>query len=332
MKTGAIADVVEYYSNNPNYKIGFNKAICDFFDYSVEGVLECKYLDDWNIKILFNEWFLFDFKISDNKTPLEIFYENNPLNYSFSDIELYKNLQNNECGFFCIISSKPGRVEIESLQQKKIYLIREYAAATDLKPSNTIAARIVWTGERYEFISINGVFNLQMVASAKQFYRNLRREKITAKDIYQILYNEDAGEEDNLICEDEEEGMTPQKAKEQAEEALKRCELLDFVSIEKLKKWIYEKEKNNQASFPLTVLFGLIPPDIKEEDAKFLIKTITNLINYSPHKVLDGKSPSEMPNESKEKGEGEKSTFIKSVVDLGLYIKFANKTIDAIRY
>lgn len=332
MRTGFLFEIVDYYSNNPKNKVDFDRAILEFFECLPEEVSEQLYLENDGIHMLFNEWFIFDFKMSNGKKVIVDFCERNPLNNSFFDLELYKNLQNNECGFFCIISSKPGRVEIESLQKKKIYVVREYSAATDLKPDQTIMARIVWTGERYEFSSINNILDLKMSASLKNFHRNSGIEKLTAKDIYQMLYtdkkikNDNENENDNfLFGTEEEEGMTSQKAEEQAEEAFKKCGILDFVSVKKVKKWIYEKEKNDYSSFPLLVLNGLVSPDAKKEDLNFLMRAVSNLLNYSPRKMLKGKCPFEM------KVESGKSSLVGDIIDLGLYIKFANKSIDAIK-
>ena len=105
---GSIAKVYEYYFTAPQFKDEVMCALREFFnhpDLKEGGFLKTnKKSEDF-----FNEWFLYDFILSNRQTVLENFISTNPFKLEDKEMELYRKLLNNKYGVFEVIDLKIGR-------------------------------------------------------------------------------------------------------------------------------------------------------------------------------------------------------------------------------
>jgi len=322
MRKNAISDIINYYANDSN----LDQASLEFFGFPLENV---DFFKKPEAKILFLEWLVFDFKLVNGKTPIVDFMKNNPLNYSEVDLKIYSELLDNEYGFFSIVSTKPGRVEVESLQQHKSYKVREYSAAKQLLVNQTIICRIAKVGKHYEFISGEiKLIDTKITEQAKEFFRkSTASAKLTPKIVYDVFYNTNNTANDQQYNVDYP--MNPKQAEHQAEKSFKECDILPFISVGQVKKWIAETTNEDTTSFPTSIIIGLASYNSREKNLDFLIRAIQDLINYSPHKSLNGKCPFEMRDEVEPNRSSNTPRYITNVIDFKKWVDYAEKAMMA---
>jgi len=153
MEKGLLIKIFDYYTNNLKFKEEMLNAIRIFFnrmDLGKGGKLEIKNKDD---EAKFNEWFVFDFKMTNNKTPLEHFCEKNPYKLPMYRLQMYIDLLDNEYGFFEILEVKRGEgLELKNLRNENKYWIKEYSGTFDAEEGIILAGRIGKVGDCLELI------------------------------------------------------------------------------------------------------------------------------------------------------------------------------------
>ncbi|OGZ44464.1 MAG: hypothetical protein A3J55_04450 [Candidatus Ryanbacteria bacterium RIFCSPHIGHO2_02_FULL_45_17b] len=290
MRTGTISDIISYFFNSSAYKADIERALCQFFGiHSVEelliGIPEFANVDSPAHRH-FHEWFVFDFKLSDGKTPLQEWCEKNPMNIRFSDMtECADLLRWNEYGFFIIISSVPGKVEIESIMSKKRYAVREYKVAPFLKPKEVIVARISLIGQRYEFVS--GMIEPTDTEFSDEARKTLTRFRnaLTPKEIYHMWHTRDTvnhfdPEDNGHEWFDESPQATVAEATARLRKAMKACDILPFVSLGRVSRWIRTVSKDDTFT-PMSLLIGLASDDVSESEVDELMQATTTLNNVA---------------------------------------------------
>lgn len=288
MRAGTISRIISYFFQNPKTEEDIDRALLEFFEAksAEELYLVAPDLDDPDSPShrCFHEWFVFDFKLSGGQTPLQEWREKNPENMPSSEMEVYAELlRDSEYGFFKVISSVPGRVEVENLATRKRYTVREYSAAPFLTPNEAIAARVGLVEGRYEFVG--GRIDRTNTEFSERALKTFTRpnKPITLKEVYHLWHAPNRAKSPKTNMEETGEEkffeipeITVAEAKRRARKALKICDVLPFVSAERIAQWACGILKNDDFSLT-TMLMGLASDEAKEEEVDELIRAAATL-------------------------------------------------------
>lgn len=306
MERGTIEKILDYYFSREQFEKEIIRAEREFFnkvDFDIEDSFKRRDEDT----AMFNEWFIFDFKLSNGKTPLEDFYERNPYNLNLVRLQIYKDLQENYFGFYEVKEVKLGEgLTLENLHTGKIYQVREYSGTFYLKEGQVFSTRVGKVGDHYELAgSQPSIGPIRLDAYYKKL---LSREKILNPKILRDSFmrsKKSAGFKDKSE-KIGEKFSSLEEAKENLKKALTKYDLEKFVNTETIKEWIYNypTEKDESPLFGLNILSGLLNPDRDDysEALMELIDSFNNFYIFCPQKKLGGKSPLEKKKEHEEKG------------------------------
>jgi len=150
---GSIAKIYDYYFNEPRYKDELMPALREFLDrpdLDMGGSLE---LSQGGIG-LFNEWFLYNFKLANGKTVLADFVAENPLNISVDDMALYKDLlKTNVYSLYEVVSVDVEKgLMLKNLRTKKNVYVQERSLTYQVKPGGMSFLRVAKIDGHYEIV------------------------------------------------------------------------------------------------------------------------------------------------------------------------------------
>src|SRR3989344_519796 len=291
MRTGTISNLIEYFFQEEQYSFEIEKALKEFFKLKNIGELSEKVPDFLDVNSAphryFHEWFVYEFKLTSGRTPLGEWYDLNPFKISSSELAVYADLQVNYFGFYEVVSSVPGKVEVENISSGDSFKVREYKAAPFLKPKEVIIARVALVKGRYEFVS--GLVETTDVAFSdrvkKIFSKN--RERVSLKEVYHMYHAHNDKEGSSVDMSNDNDPdlfnkpiLSITEARRNLHQAMVICDILPFVSAKKVEGWISRGDiKVKEVFGPATILLGLAGDGSSEEDTKFLIDSIMTLSN-----------------------------------------------------
>ncbi len=235
---GSIAKIYKYYFTKPQFKDEIIRAFREFFNRPnlfSGGKLELK---DEKDEEMFNEWFIFDFRLSNGNTPLEDFYERNPYNFNIIQLQAYKDLQDNHYGLYKTKEVRLGEgLALENLQTGRIYQVREFSATFGLKEGQVISGRVGKVGDHYELVGSNPSFGpVKLDANIEKSFRE-DKTKLNPKVLRENIFKDNLSEEGGMSFNDY---SSPKDAENTMKKVLKKYELDRFVTTETLKEWIYQ--------------------------------------------------------------------------------------------
>ena len=287
MKTGTITNTIDYFFGDEKYLSDIERAIKEFFKLKNAGELIEKVpeFEDTNSAAhrYFHEWFVFDFKLASGRTPLSEWYTINPLQLSSVELAVYADLHVNLYGYFEVISSVPGRVEVKSLSNGDTFKVREYKAAPFLTPKEIITARVALVEGRYEFVgglveSLDVEFSERVKALFSKDHKSW-----TPKDTYHLYHAPDGKNktsiDDNLNEDSLSIFLKPAisiiEARRNLHQIMKKCDILPFISVRKVENWIrHDGIKPTESFMPASILMGLANDDVKKEDVQSLLDSV----------------------------------------------------------
>jgi len=289
MKTGTITNIIDYFFGDERYFSDIERAIKEFFDLRNADELINKVPEFENVNSAahryFHEWFIFDFKLTSGQTPLQEWYSTNPLRLSSVELAVYADLHVNHYGYFEVISSVPGRVEVKSLSSGDIFKVREYKAAAFLTPKGIITARVALIEGRYEFVGgLVESLDVEFSERVKVIFSK-DHKSWTPKDTY-YLYHAHNGKDkkqnntDGNINESSSSifpkpAVSIAEARHNLHQMMKKCDILPFVSARKVESWIRRDDiKLTESFMPASILMGLASDDAKKEDIQALLNSV----------------------------------------------------------
>lgn len=298
MEQGTIEKMFDYYFKRPQFKEEVFRALKEFFnrpDLAPGGNLE---LEDERDSEMFNEWFIFDFKLSNGKTPLEDFYETNLYNLKPVRLQVYKDLQDNHFGLYEVRDIRLGEgLSLENLQTGKIYEVREYSATFGLKKGQVFSTRVAKVGDHYELVSSNVAFGpVKLDVGLKKLFRQ-DKNKLNPKVLRDLL------SKDREFPPPPSEPISLEEAEEDLKRVLVKYNLERFVNSKTIKEWIYNHPSSDPFPFELNILCGLLKPDMKNYNKALgeVLNVFNVFYNLCPQKEL-GASPFEKRKEAEQKG------------------------------
>lgn len=183
---GSISRVYEYCFTAPRYRDEILRAMREFFDrpdLDQSGSLKT----DEKSEGFFNEWFLYDFALTNGKTTLADFVVENPLKFSAAEMILHQNLlETNAYGLYEVINIDIDKgLTLKNLQTRKEPYVYERKLTSQVKPGDIFFGRIGKVDDHYELIGAD-TFSLQEVdESFKKSFRQMKF-KLTPKIAHEI--------------------------------------------------------------------------------------------------------------------------------------------------
>ena len=140
-----------FYEHHPEV---VDRAGHEFFEY-VHAMQER--VQQEKIEALFNEWFIYDFHLKTDKTPLETYIYRNPDNLDEYELDLMEQvLEKNFTGYFWVDKVEPEKqlMTLVQLETGKFYKILD-ATASQIVESNSgvVAIRLVNINGQWYFAS-----------------------------------------------------------------------------------------------------------------------------------------------------------------------------------
>lgn len=298
MKHGMIPSLLDYYYSGPIFAREISRALDEFFGYRVQ---ETGYLNIENEDVmgLFNEWLVYDFKMTNDRTLLEDFCHNNPLDLPKDELEGYRDLMENTYGMYEILQvTWHEGMTFRDLQTEKEYWVKEKMGTEQARKGQIIFARVGKVAEHWEMIGSNGPVLPIKIGKGVRRYFSEAKDKFTPKKAYEIFYKKD-GEEKDPVRNAEKD---PVKAGEAFQHALEEIKLDGFIRAETVKKWIENSDRKESPAHCLDLMYGLLDKEqnYDEEDINGLIAAFNDFHNSIPQKQLGGKSPNELKAGQKE--------------------------------
>ena len=187
LQKGTIAKIYEHYFTAPQFSHDVMRALRDFFnhpDLDRGGSLGTTEMSQG----LFNEWFLYDFVLSNGRTVLADFVFSNPLKISANEILLYQEMLNtNLYGLFEVKNVENGEgLMLENLQSGEKTYVYEKKLTSQVRVGDAFFGRIAKVADRYELI---GADTYAFQGIDDKFKKLMRKElvKLTPKIAHEIL-------------------------------------------------------------------------------------------------------------------------------------------------
>ncbi len=298
MKPGTIKRIQAYYFSNPEYFDEILRALKEFFGKDVPSIEngEIKFQSEAE-NSLFNEFFIYDFKLSNDKTPLKNFYEQNPFNLKGDELQIYKDLQENIYSYFKVTKKILGTgLVLEDIMNGKIYEVKEYSLTFQVYEGESFPTRIGKVGDHYEIVG--GNIYVMPLKFSPELEMSLKKSKIkwNPKIIWKD-YVRVKGPRQRL-----EEYPTPAQAEEDLNTVLKKYSLDKFVSTSLIKDWIYNGLGDLYEL--LTLILSLLNPEHPDylDALEEITEKLSTFHNLCPQKKLGNKSPYDRMKEDQKKG------------------------------
>lgn len=297
MEKGTISKIIDYYFGKAKFKEEILRALREFFNRPNLGPRER--LEPWDEDDgeMFNEWFIFDFKLSNGKTPLENFYEKNPYNLNRTLLQVYKDLQDNHFGFYKVKEIRLGEgLTLKNLRTGKVYRVREFAATFSLKEEQVFSGRVGRVDDHYELVGANPSFGPVKLNPALENLLGKDKRELNPKILRDFFSRETF--KDNI-----KDFPSLEEAEADFKEILTKYNLDQFLTVATVKEWIYNHPEDNPFNF-VNLLCSLLYPDIKNYSNALteILNSFNIFYNLCPQKGLGGKSPIEKSKEQEEKG------------------------------
>ena len=126
----------------------------------------------------FNEWFLYDFVLSNGLTPLQDFVKNNPLNLKDDEMHFYKVLlENNHYSLYEILDIKIGRqLKLRDTFTNKEYDVLEHMGTYEAKKGAVTFGRVAKTLDHYELVGADTLMlDIKTKKDIDQIVKNLKQ-------------------------------------------------------------------------------------------------------------------------------------------------------------
>lgn len=287
MEVGAIEKVFNYYFS-PRFDDELKQALRQFFNQKDLERIGKAGGPKGRDEEIFNEWFLFDFKLTNGRTPLENFYETNPYNLKMVRQQVYKDLQENDFGLYEVKEVRLGEgLTLENLQTGRIYQVREYAATFGLKRGQIFSARVGKVGDHYELVGSNSCFGpVKLNKTLKKSFQEMK-EKLNPKILHHYLFKQQDS------ADYPSEPLTYEEAEKNFNSFLRKHNLDKFVSAGLVKEWIFRHSGKAEPMVELSMLTGLLGSKRKFNPKVLgeLAECFSSFYNFCPQKKLGGKSP-----------------------------------------
>jgi hypothetical protein len=222
MKHGLISKILDYYFTRDKYKGECDRAIREFFNLGKDSVI---FSIDKAATPFFNEWFVYDFKLKNNKRVIEDYCDLNPYKLNMIELAECRYLLKNVYGFLKVLRVDVGAgLEVEDIASGDKYYVREVSSTYQLQPGHVIVSRIAKIGDHYELVSADGPL-LGKVSGLEMF-----KDRPTPKDAYFLLHGRTKRKE--------KEAISAEEAENQLKKILEKSVLGNHITFDTINDWM----------------------------------------------------------------------------------------------
>lgn len=295
MTKNLISRLIDYFYGQAKFSDEIARAMKEFMDIPADGVLLAF---PGELEPHFIEWFLYDFKLADGRTPLEYFYQVNPYKLSPWVRQEYKDLQENEYGMYEVLKvDLDVGLEIRNLSSGNKYYACEHGATFSLTKDSIFFTRVAKNGDHYELVGADSlVFPVKLGNGLRQkFGRD--KQKLSPKDIRSLIVDDQPPypeKTDGALAGPKLQSIP--EIENRLDDFISRSELGRMVSAVKIKKWLEEGVKEDRERGYVTttsLLFGLNDGRLKMEKLNELLDLVMLLYNSLPREEFQGLSAAE---------------------------------------
>ncbi len=187
MRTGLVRKILDYYFTTEAFRCETERAFKEFFDLKDISLLAKIKMTDAKSNH-FNEWFLYDFRLRNNKSSLENFCETDPENWDDEDIKAAKDLLINEYGAYEVLEIEPGTgLKIQNLQSKNIYDVKEHKATFQLVGGFVLFGRVGRVDDHWELIGCDSLMIATSFTSSAKKLLFGKMDRVTPKTAIEII-------------------------------------------------------------------------------------------------------------------------------------------------
>lgn len=285
------------------------KAANDFFN-GVEVGPDLPNIEQ--ISSLFNEWLIFDYKLSTGVTISTDYYLKNPDNLSEILMDELKQIIGTQTyQLFELEDSIPGEyVIVYSLFSGKKYKVIEKTFSREIVGrKGSFFNRVANVNGDYYFIGSNPSFlPITYTDRSRKFYLQTDKTVLTPKDALGLLVPK---KENEKVNKDEKylqmkNGIRTKRRKLEKEFSTLKKKSKVNVSFDKLVAFVYkEAYKDHFADFYKDIMRIGIPEKMVFDEYKFF----QDLWNFFPHKILGNKCPADLYKEVYGKNKADSEVF-----------------------
>jgi tetratricopeptide (TPR) repeat protein len=295
MQAGIIDNLFSYYLENDKFALEIERAKKEFFGAPKDGIL-LSFNKEY--EHYFMEWLLFDFILKNGKSLVADYYDRNPRNKPFYEMQVYRELQANVYGMIEVQKVYPGEaLDVLMLHTGKKYHVHEVSGSYQLKQGNLSFVRVAKVNGQYEFVGADTIMLPMQITVQTSKYLFDKKTKLTPKDARGFLV---ANKEKKLTASsfNIKEFSDIEELKSKFNELLKDLEIDKAVSADLVQKWLREIDFKGAGTPIVDILVGLAKDFPTKEQVQRLIKLVADLSNQSPQKRLKGKSPKDLAKEN----------------------------------
>ncbi len=244
-----------------------------------------------NISSLFNEWFIFDYKLQSDLTIISEYYLKNPDQLSDQLMnELKQITQTHTYDLFEIEKVEPGQnVTVWGLFTGQRYKVLEKSLSLSLKGQRgCFFNRIAKINGNYYFIGSNPVFiPITYTDRSKKLFKSENIEKISPKNALDFFLLPKDKPPETIVTKKEIKNIR-KRLQKQFEKLKKKYGII--TTFDTLKDFLFhENYKNHFADIYRDILTIGITERMVVENTQFF----QNFWNYFPHKKLNGQCPAD---------------------------------------
>ncbi|MCG2694692.1 hypothetical protein L6261_01240 [Candidatus Parcubacteria bacterium] len=334
LKTGTILRVTDYFFQNNEYFDEIERSMHEFFgeDFFEKKLKKLTVVDEKD----FNEWFIFDFKLKNGKTPLMEFYDKNPLNLPKEENELYLRLQKNTYGFFDVVDVVRGsKILVKEFGTKNNIWINEISASFEIKVGSTLVGRICEVSDKHFEFVCGELRNIpvRFTSNSQDFFKKKKGKKLTLKDC-RPLWDKDSSSKKEEELKDNFSDLVEKNSKKNIAEAekeldnlFKKYDMTKLIGTKLIKDWVYNQ--GDDPMFAINLTLGLVnTPDNAFDIKKALdeiMPALMNFCNLCPKKTLKDKSSLEKAKELYVNEKNNIPEFETNVFEVGKWIDIYQK-------
>ncbi len=308
MKKGLFSKILDFYGEN--FAEVFEEARLEF--YGGWEMLE-KFYNDKQVAVMFLEWFVFDYKMANGRSPLENYLKEKFDNLSEEEILAGNDLLDNEYGFFLVSNVEPGRgIVLQSLNTGRRYGVKEKRGSKNVVENQIMVARVGKVDNHWEIVGGSGfvLAGFRFDKGVIEGWQKGEQKKFTPRDFFREFYLNDkkdeySDNESSLVGRKSVNNyvgnINPKRAKRKFQHFLKKHNLDKYLSVETVQEWFYDLGlEDSKSPFKIMsdivfVFYSLLDDvDMNEYVINELLTLLEMLHNTTPLKRLGGKTPKEM--------------------------------------
>jgi len=241
-----------------------------------------------NIKEMFKEWLLFDYKEKDRQTLIHQYYFLNPDKLSPSELNEYKQIIETQSIHLLQVHSvsKSPYIFLQSIFTGKTFKVCDRALSSSAMDQNgSFFGRLAKVGEQYYLVGSNPLFfPIRYTDRAIKIYAKRKMPALSLKDVLKWVSAPQKQKQKNVDIKQEQTRLQKDYERITSQYQTK-------VPFKKVLELVYEEKYTHNFADYLTDLMRIgVPEEACIEDLEFF----QDVWNYFPHKCLGGQCPDEL--------------------------------------